>query len=232
MKDKLTLYHGSPQIIEVPQLPKGKPNNDYGRGFYCTQSMELAKEWACSNEADGFANRYDLEQSGLSMLNLSGGGYHILNWLAVLLENRFFRMNGQIAERAHEYILETFMIDYKPYDVIKGYRADDSYFSFATSFLNNTISLAQFEKSMLLGNLGEQIVLRSQKAFDNLTFVEGIVASRAIYLPQKIARDTAAREEFQQEKTRRIAETEFYILDIIRGRWQNDDSRIQRIVLG
>lgn len=231
MEHTLTIYHGSPQFIETPELSKGKPNNDYGRGFYCTESMELAEEWACSSETDGFANRYDFDQSHLSVLNLSGGKYHILNWLSILLENRTFRISGDIAQRAHEYIIQHFMIEYKSYDVIKGYRADDSYFSFATAFLNNTISLAQLEKAMVLGNLGEQVVLISQKAFDRLTFVESTVAPREIYLPKKIARDTKAREEFKQEKKNQKVEDEIYILDIIRGRWQNDDSRIQRIIL-
>ena len=232
MKKSLTIYHGSPQSIEIPELSKGKPNNDYGRGFYCTESIELAKEWACSSETDGFANQYNFDQTNLSILYLSSGDYHILNWLAILLENRTFRMSGDIAQRAYEYIFEHFMIEYKSYDVIKGYRADDSYFSFATAFLNNTISLAQLEKAMVLGNLGEQVVLRSQKAFDRLTFVESTVAPRAIYLPKKLARDTDARTKFRQEKRKSIIEDEVYILDIIRGRWQNDDSRIQRILLG
>ncbi|GAB1476879.1 DUF3990 domain-containing protein [Bacillota bacterium] len=232
MEKSLTIYHGSPQIIKTPELSKGKPNNDYGRGFYCTESIELAKEWACSSETDGFANRYNFDQTNLSVLYLSSGEYHILNWLSILLENRTFRMSGDIAQRAQDYIFEHFMIEYKSYDVIKGYRADDSYFSFATAFLNNTISLAQLERAMVLGNLGEQVVLRSQKAFDNLAFVESTAAPRAIYLPKKLARDTEARAEFKQEKSRLSVEDEVYILDIIRGRWQNDDPRIQRILLG
>lgn len=232
MEHTLTLFHGSPQIIKAPELAKGKPSNDYGRGFYCTESIELAKEWACSTETDGFANQYDFEQSGLSVLNLSSGEYHILNWLSILLENRTFHMSGDIAQRAKDYIFEHFMVEYKSYDVIKGYRADDSYFSFATAFLNNTISLAQLEKAMVLGNLGEQVVLHSQPAFDRLTFVESIAAPRTIYLPKKLARDTEARAEFKQEKARQSIEDEVYVLDIIRGRWQNDDPRIQRILLG
>ena len=141
-------------------------------------------------------------------------------------------MSGDIAQRAHEYIFEYFMVEYKGYDVIKGYRADDSYFSFATAFLNNAISLAQLEKAMVRGNLGEQVVLRSQAAFERLTFVESTAVPRAIYLPKKLARDTDARAEFKQDKKKSSVEDEVYILDIIRGRWQNDDPRIQRILLG
>ena len=232
MSNKLTVYHGSPKIIEKPAFGVGNPHNDYGLGFYCTESIELAKEWACSIETDGFANQYELDLSDLSVLSLTNGDYNILNWLFVLLENRKFRIGGDIAKQAKSYIFENFAIDYKNYDVIKGYRADDSYFSFATAFLNNTISVAQLERAMVLGKLGEQIVLMSEKAFDSIEFANSIAAPQEIYLPRKLARDTAARKDFQKEKGREFLLTEKYVLDIIRKGWKNDDQRLQRIVLG
>ena len=232
MSDKLTIYHGSSKIIERPDFGTGNPHNDYGLGFYCTESMELAKEWASSTETDGFANQYQLNLTGLSTLSLTSGDYHILNWLSVLLENRRFRIDGAIAQQAKAYISENFSVDYKQYDIIRGYRADDSYFSFANAFLNNTISVTQLEKAMVLGKLGEQIVLISQKAFASIEFVTAIPAPNEIYLPKKLARDTAARKDFQQEKARGSILTEKYILDIMREGWKNDDERLQRIVLG
>ena len=232
MSDKLTIYHGSSKIIERPDFGTGNPHNDYGLGFYCTESMELAKEWASSTETDGFANQYQLNLTGLSTLSLTSGDYHILNWLSVLLENRRFRIDGAIAQQAKAYISENFSVDYKQYDIIRGYRADDSYFSFANAFLNNTISVTQLEKEMVLGKLGEQIVLISQKAFASIEFVNAIPAPNEIYLPKKLARDTAARKDFQQEKARGSILTEKYILDIMREGWKNDDERLQRIVLG
>ena len=232
MSDKLTIYHGSSKIIERPDFGTGNPHNDYGLGFYCTESMELAKEWASSTETDGFANQYQLNLTGLSTLSLTSGDYHILNWLSVLLENRRFRIDGAIAQQAKAYITENFSVDYKQYDIIRGYRADDSYFSFANAFLNNTISVTQLEKAMVLGKLGEQIVLISQKAFASIEFVNAIPAPNEIYLPKKLARDTAARKDFQQEKARGSILTEKYILDIMREGWKNDDERLQRIVLG
>ena len=232
MSDKLTIYHGSSKIIERPDFGTGNPHNDYGLGFYCTESMELAKEWASSTETDGFANQYQLNLTGLSTLSLTSGDYHILNWLSVLLENRRFRIDGAIAQQAKAYISENFSVDYNQYDIIRGYRADDSYFSFANAFLNNTISVTQLEKAMVLGKLGEQIVLISQKAFASIEFVNAIPAPNEIYLPKKLARDTAARKDFQQEKARGSILTEKYILDIMREGWKNDDERLQRIVLG
>ena len=232
MPNKIKVYHGSPKMIERPVFGVGNPQNDYGLGFYCTESEELAKEWACSVETDGFANQYTLDLTDLSVLSLTGGDYNILNWLFVLLENRRFRISGDIAKQAKSYIFENFAIDYKHYDIIRGYRADDSYFSFANAFLNNTISVSQLEKAMLLGKLGEQIVLMSEKAFASIEFADSIAVPKDIYLPKKFARDTAAREDFQKEKERGSLLTEKYILDIMREGWKNDDQRIQRVVLG
>ena len=232
MSDKIIVYHGSSKMIEKPVFGMGNPNNDYGLGFYCTENEELAKEWACSAESDGYANKYSLDLTGLSVLSLTNGEYNILNWLYVLLENRQFRISGDIATQAKEYIFNNFAVDYKSYDVIKGYRADDAYFSFANAFLNNTISVSQLEKAMVLGKLGEQVVAISQKAFDSLEFIEASVAPNETYLPKKIARDSAARDEFKKEKSRGSVLTEKYILDIIREGWKNDDERLQRVVLG
>jgi len=231
MADGLTLYHGSTKIIESPVWGVGNPYNDYGLGLYCTENVELAKEWACFAESDGYANQYILEMDGLSVLSLTDGEFHILNWLYVLLENRKFRVGGNIAIQAKEYIMEHYGVEYQSYDVIRGYRADDSYFAFANAFLNNTISLAQLEKAMQLGKLGEQVVAKSQKAFDALKFVSAESASREIYYPQKLARDTKAREDFAAERKREAVLTEKYVLDIIREGWNNDDERLQRIVL-
>ncbi len=231
MTNKITLYHGSSQIVEQPVFGVGNPNNDYGLGFYCTENMELAKEWACSAETDGYANKYSLDMSNLSLLSLTSGDYNILNWLYVLLENRKFRISNAIAKQAKEYIFENFAINYKSYDIIKGYRADDSYFSFANAFLNNTISISQLEKAMVLGKLGEQVVALSEKAFSAFSFEEADPVPREIYYPKKLARDTTARKGFKQEKNKASVLTEKYILDIIREGWKNDDDRLQRIIL-
>ena len=185
MDKTLTLYHGSSLIIERPQFGKGNPFNDYGLGFYCTETLELAKEWACSMEQDGFANRYSFQTDGLSILNLSDGKYNILNWLSILLMNRKFNLSSDIAVQGKEYLASTFLPPYENYDVIIGYRADDSYFSFASAFLNNTISLAQLERAVFLGKLGEQVVLKSEQAFSHLHFEESIPAVRTIYYPRK-----------------------------------------------
>lgn len=229
---KLILYHGSKNIIKMPIFGFGNKNNDYGMGFYCTESIELAKEWACADAGnDGYANKYSFDLSGLSILDLSNGEYNILNWLAILLDNRNFGITTDIAREGKRFYLKKFRPDYKKYDVIKGYRADDSYFSFAKAFLNNTLSLNQLNKAMYLGKLGEQIVPKTKRAFDRLEFLDCAIAEAEIYHPKYLSRDTNAREEYRKESSKAFDRNTVYSIDIIREDWNSDDPRIQRILL-
>ena len=222
----LTIYHGSTKVIERPALGIGNPKNDYGLGFYCTENLELAKEWASTEKSNGFANHYALNLEGLNVLHLNTKPYHILNWLSILLKIRTFVLSQGLPMEAKGYLLNTFMPEYEHYDLIIGYRADDSYFAFANAFLNNTISLEQLRKAMMLGNLGEQVVLKSEKAFSQLTFIESIPVDSSQYYPKRMARDRQAREDFQNDKTMVAAADAIYMIDILRQNWTNDDPRL------
>ena len=87
MQQEIIIYHGSQQIVKAPWYGMGKTYNDYGQGFYCTEDIELAKEWSCKNDQDGFANVYELDLNDLKVLHLNSKGYTILNWIAILLKN-------------------------------------------------------------------------------------------------------------------------------------------------
>lgn len=216
MNKKIRLYHGSENIINNPEYGKGKPYNDYGLGFYMTEDIELAKEWAVDINHDGYANEYELDLSNLKILNISKEG-NVLNWIALLLKNRTFNIRNDIAKLGKEYLLNNYLLPYEEYDVIIGYRADDSYFSFADSFLNNIISLSRLEEALKLGNLGEQIVLKSKKAFDNLKFVGYTVAKKDLYYPLREKRNEAAKNKFKNSRRLSTSIDDDYLNDIIRG---------------
>ncbi len=224
MSELIDIYHGSVNVVETPRFGEGKIFNDYGRGFYCTEHAELAKEWACSSDSDGYANHYQLDMAGLTVFNLNAPEYNILNWLAILLENRKFNVADGLPQRAKAYIIENFKVDYKKYDIIVGYRANDSYFSYAGDFVNGTLSLSDLSEAMRLGKLGEQIVLKSKKAFEALKFVEAIKAPREEYFVKYKQRDEEARSKYRQIASKPMAENETYIIDIIRNNWENGQS--------
>ena len=165
-----------------------------------------------------------MELAELSALNLNAPEYNILNWLAILLENRKFNVSDGLPQRAKAYILENFKVNYKQYDIIIGYRADDSYFSYAGDFINGTLSLSDLSEAMRLGKLGEQVVLKSKKAFEALTFIEGIKAPREEYFAKYKQRDERARGKYRMIATKPVVEDEIYVIDIIRNNWKNGQS--------
>ena len=223
----MILYHGSEKIIDAPEFGKGNSHNDYGRGFYCTENEELAKEWACSNNNNGFANKYEFDMDGLNVLYLNSENYNLLNWLAVLTKHRTYWENNTVTELAKKYLAENFMIDTSGFDVIIGYRADDSYFSFAQDFVAGAISYRQLGEAMRLGKLGEQIVLMSEKAFERIKYISNSPADASIYYKKKKERDRMARKEYRQTKSEALSPDELLIVDIIREGMKQDDERLR-----
>lgn len=228
MMEKLIIYHGSKDIIEKPYYRGGKAENDYGFGFYCTESLELAKEWSCSNnESNGFANKYSIDTIGLKILDLTDKRYSILNWMAILLKHRTFDFTNPISQQAKEYLIKNFYIDVNDYDIVIGYRADDSYFSFARDFVNNTISVRQLSKAMELGQLGKQVVIISKTAFSKLEFEGFETAEHIEYFTKRQARDEKARKDYLEGGIRRkTLANDLFVIDVIRRGLKDGDSII------
>lgn len=140
-------------------------------------------------------------------------------------------MNTEIAENAKAYILDNFLVDLSGKDYIVGYRADDSYFSFAESFIENGLSLQSLEKALYLGKLGIQIALISEKAFKRLTFVDTKEADKNIYYPRFNTRDNNARSIYRNNICNsKNYKKDIFVMDILREEMKNSDERIQRII--
>ena len=195
-----TLYHGSQIILEKPEYGKGARNNDYGRGFYCTKEIELAREWACAKQTNGYVNQYKLDLEGLRVLNLNTGQYNILNWLALLAANRTYWQNGSIAEEGKRYLKE--------------------------HFVAGTISFQKLSEAMRLGKLGEQIVLKSLRAFEAIQYVKSEPVDMQVYYIKKMERERAARKEYRMSKRQKADLNELFILDIMREGMENGDPRL------
>lgn len=212
------LFHGSPIQVKKPAFGVGSPYNDFGQGFYCTPSHELASEWACPTNTDGFVNTYDLDMSSLRKVDLLSDDFTTLNWLTLLLMNRRFDITSAAARQIKEYLVATHYphaVDQA--DVIVGYRADDSYFSFAKAFLDNRITLRQLEYAMKLGNLGSQTVLKSEKAFEAISFVEAEAVPGAVWFERRLARDRAARNDYKALINEdEILPDDLFAIDILR----------------
>ena len=224
-----TLYHGSEFVIKSPQFGVGRNDNDYGQGFYCTERLELAKEWAVADLHDGHANRYTLDLEGLTVVDLDNQRrYTPLHWLAVLLENREFDLGYGIALEVKKYILETFKVDYASADVMTGFRADDSYFTFARDFLTGVISYPQLVRALRLGKLGTQVVVKSPRAFARLHFEGEESALRTEWLSRKQERDQSARAAYFDARRNPVGRGELMAFQVWQGEVKPNDPRLFR----
>lgn len=196
MSEVIKLYHGSEKIVQKPLYDYGKSDNDYGRGFYCTKEVELAKEWACQKDKDGFVNSYSLDASGLNTLYLNSKKYSVLHWLSILVQNR--EVDDLENREAVEFLKNNYSIDTSKFDMIVGYRADDSYFTFARDFINDAITIQSLTKAMRLGRLGLQVMVKSEEAFNRLQFLGYESVSKSLYYSKYKERDGNARSSYKE----------------------------------
>lgn len=189
-----TLYHGSEFIIEKPIYKKGHIHNDYGLGFYCTTNKGLGKEWAAKRSGKGYVNKYEIRDDRLKILDLTKPPFdNVLYWVALLMNNR--ELSSDLKDncpRELEYLKSKYLIDVNEYDVVIGYRADDSYFHFPEAFVRSEITLESLNTIFHEGELGKQYVLISEKAFKLIKFIdyeEVYETSQADYYKRKNTAD-------------------------------------------
>ncbi len=163
----ITLYHGTSDKLVTPTYGKGDDKHDYGRGFYLTEDIELAKEWAVCrpNEENGWVHKYELETEGLSVLDFQEKD--VLSWLAELMKHRDAADSKRYRVLSQKFI-DKYGIDTSAYDVIKGWRANASYFYIAKEFVRDNIDIDILEELLSLGSLGIQYCIKTEKAYSHL----------------------------------------------------------------
>lgn len=166
----MKVFHGSDHAVNVPVYLGGKSDNDYGNGFYTTEYEDRARSWAALNgiPEKSIVNVYELDINDLKILDLNDHG--ILAWISEVVSNR--GINQEAAGIVGERLVRHYKIDTKSFDIIKGYRADDSYTQVIEAFLLNQLNIYEVERLFYKGSLGNQIFLKSEKAFRNIRWVE------------------------------------------------------------
>lgn len=195
----MKIYHGSKYIIKKPLFRGSNPQNDYGAAFYTTQDLDSAEEWAGKYETVGVVNEYKINTRNLKILDLTDKTeFNVLTWLAILMHFRDLPPTfKETFETYLKWLDEKYYINVNDYDVIIGYRADDAYFSFPLEFIRGNLTLDKLETIYLLGNLGKQVVIISQKAIDRLEFVQAF-ESNPTYVGKYKKRVDNASNEFKE----------------------------------
>lgn len=222
-----TLFHGSEFEVAEPRFGFGKSYNDYGLGFYCTEHADMAKEWAVGFDHDGYCNEYALEFAGLEIFDFDAPGLCVLHWLSTLLQNRWFDVRSPVANEARAYLIQHFSVDLSRADVVEGYRADDSYFTFAQDFISGSISYRQLRCAMQLGDLGRQVVLKSERAFSRIEFVGAQPVRRSVWLPRREQRDREALSRYFNHERNARRKGDLLITQIIDEEMRPGDARLR-----
>ena len=196
---KIILYHGSPNKVVVPQFGFGEGKHDYEKGFYLTENIELAKEWAVCrpDEMNGWVHKYELETDDLRILDFQE--HNILSWLAELMKHRDASDSRRYKVLSKKFIDE-YGIDTSEYDVIKGWRANASYFYIAKEFVRDNIDIEILEELLSLGGLGIQYCIKSELAYSKLTEVDdGLISVDYSEFNEKYnERDIIARKRMRE----------------------------------
>ena len=169
--EEIVLYHGTPDKVFTPTYGKGNEKHDYGKGFYLTESIDLAKEWAVCrpNEENGWVHKYELDCKDLKVLDFQK--LNVLTWLAELMKHRDAADSKRYRMLAAKFI-EKYGVETEGNDVIKGWRANASYFYIAKEFVRDNIDIDILEELLSLGGLGIQYCIKTEKAYANLREIE------------------------------------------------------------
>lgn len=110
--------------------------------------------------------------------------------------------------------IQKYKLNTEDVDIIVGWRADDSYFNFASDFANNVLTKEKLDETLRLGNLGLQVFVKSEKAFSHLQYVnkEPVPMKYQAFRQQRDNKSKKLYFDIKRSKSR----DKYYIRDFIR----------------
>lgn len=146
----MIVYHGSSIEIKNPNFNYSRTDIDFGKGFYLTEDRKMAEKWAVGKNTS-VVNIYDLNLTNLNVVRLS----LTKQWLDFVAYNRGYS----------DTVFNT-----KGIDVIIGPTADDKMFNTISAYMSGFLSEEQTIKYLNIAGYSEQIVLKTEKALEALSF--------------------------------------------------------------
>lgn len=169
-KNHSILFHGAKTNIEGKlSLAKSKPNNDFGKGFYCGESLEQSAMFVAS-----FPNSslyiIDFDSSGLTSKRFSVNQ----DWMLAIA---YFR--GRLEKFKNSTLVKKIREEISTVDYIIAPIADNRMFEIIDSFIEGEITDEQCTHSLSATNLGNQYVFVSEKALQQAKILEHCYLSEA-----------------------------------------------------
>ena len=145
----MTLYHGSKDIVEYPEIRKARFNKDFYFGFYCTNIEKQAERWAIRYGKKGYINKYEYTEN--QRLNILKFDKMTEEWLDFILNCR----SGK---------------DSTDYDLVVGGVANDKVFNTVELFFDGLIDKTEAINRLRYEKPNLQISFRTEKALSLLHF--------------------------------------------------------------
>jgi len=125
--------------------------------------------------------------------------YNVLSWLAELMKHRDAADTRRYKMLSKKFIAK-YGIDTSEYDVIKGWRANASYFYIAKEFVRDNIDIDILEELLSLGGLGIQYCIKSELAYSKLQEVkeELLSVDYTEFREKYNQRDISARQKMRE----------------------------------
>jgi hypothetical protein len=144
----MIVYHGSKEIVNVPEIRITKYNKDFYFGFYCTVMKKQAKRWAVRFSGKGMINEYEyVENPDLKILKFPK---MTEEWLDLITACR--------SGKSHEY------------DIVEGPMADDTIFNYIQNYIDGKISRTAFWELAKFKKPTHQISFHTARALETLKF--------------------------------------------------------------
>lgn len=153
----ITLYHGSPFRVEQPLVSIGRPNLDFGQGFYLTRLQRQAETWAQTisgrqkeQPAQAWLNTYSFDFDAAI-----AGGYRILRLDAYDRRWLDFIAGSRHGEQP-----------WADYDLIEGGVASDKVVDAIEAYLGGLADMEHTLGKLAYAQPNHQICLRNQQLID------------------------------------------------------------------
>lgn len=203
------LFHGAKTYIDGRiSIEKSKNTNDFGRGFYCGESMEQSAMFV-ANYPESSLYILEFDKSDLSYTQLKVDR----DWMLLIA---YFR--NKLTNYANHPIILELLSKLEGVDYIIAPIADNRMFEIIDSFIDGEISDIQCQHCLSATNLGNQYVFVTDKALSRLHILRHCYLSsdeKSYYLSYKQEESRIGNDKVKVARKQYRGQGE-YIEDILK----------------
>ena len=156
----MKLYHGSIVSVKNPNLRQGRPNTDYGKGFYTTVGFDQAVRWA--------RIRRDRAGGGKAVVSV----YEVDDDILQKKDLRIMEYNGATKEWLDFVVANRRYAPLHDYDIVLGPVANDNLYATISLYENGELSAEAAVVQLKPHILFNQVSFHTERALSQLNFVE------------------------------------------------------------